>query len=83
MIARIIVSNDDLGILDVAAANGAETHHRIPATSSDTASSESVLLEVIEGAGLEGSADVIAMLQRTSPVPRPRGGRRRPRACAA
>ena len=64
---RVIVTSDDTEILNVAHAAGAEIHLRSATTASDTATSESALLEVVSDLELGRSTDVLVFLQCTSP----------------
>ena len=70
VVDRVIVSSDDEEVLAVAAEAGAETHRRSTKTASDTASSESALIEVIRDFELVGTEEVLAFLQCTSPFVR-------------
>lgn len=65
LIDRVIVSTDDAGIAAAAEAAGAETMSRSAVLSGDTASSESVLLDVLDR--LDQPADVLVVIQATSP----------------
>ena len=65
LIDRVIVSTDDDGIAAAAEAAGAETMSRSAVLSGDTASSESVLLDVLDR--LSEQPDVLVFLQATSP----------------
>ena len=76
LIDRVIVSTDDAGIAAAAEAAGAETMSRSEVLSGDTASSESVLLDIldrldrVDGQPSEQSSeqpDVLVFLQATSP----------------
>lgn len=67
VVDRVIVSSDDEEILALVAEAGAEIHHRSVATASDTASSESALIEVIRDLALDGIGGSLAFLQCTSP----------------
>jgi CMP-N-acetylneuraminic acid synthetase len=62
---RVIVSSDCSEILKIAKANNVEVFQRSSSTATDTASSESVVLEVIEN--LEIADSIITLLQPTSP----------------
>ena len=66
---NVIVSSDGDAILDTAQRNDVRTHRRSGETSSDTATSESALLEVIKQVGTEGlRPKQILFLQCTSPL---------------
>jgi len=67
VVDRVIVSSDDEEILAVAATEGAEVHRRSAGAASDTASSESALIEAIRDLALDATNDVLAFLQCTSP----------------
>ncbi len=67
VVGRVIVSSDDEEILAAASDAGAEAHRRSAEASSDTAFSESALIEVIRDLGLDGTEEVLAFLQCTSP----------------
>lgn len=65
---RVIVSSDDSDILTVAEAYGAEGLRRPAEISTDSATSESALLHVIETLSAQGARpDVLVFLQCTSP----------------
>lgn len=70
-VGRIIVTSDDSEVLAVARRAGAEGHLRSSAASSDFATSEEALLEVIADFGLTNTVDVLAFLQCTSPFLHP------------
>jgi len=72
-ISRIVVSTDDQDIISVAAAWGAETVHRPPEISGDTASSESALLHALDSLRDKKGydPDLVVFLQATSPCRRP------------
>lgn len=61
----VVVSSDDEAILAEAERAGAVPHRRPVELAGDTASSESALLDVLDGPGAD--ADVVAFLQCTSP----------------
>jgi len=66
---NVVVSSDGEQILDVAKRNNVGCHLRSEETSSDTATSESALLEVINHVGASGStAKQLLFLQCTSPL---------------
>jgi len=66
---RVIVSTDDKEICTVAASQGAEVIIRPPELASDTASSESTLIHVLETLNKKEQyeADLVVFLQATSP----------------
>jgi len=68
-VQRVIVSTDDELIAHKAESYGAEVFWRSPETATDTASSESALLEVIEAQ--DGCEPVTVFLQATSPIRQP------------
>jgi YrbI family 3-deoxy-D-manno-octulosonate 8-phosphate phosphatase len=65
LIDRVIVSTDDPAIAAAAQAAGAETMERSPELSGDTATSESVLLDVLERC--DEMPDALVFIQATSP----------------
>ena len=67
MSGRVIVSTDCREIERVAIEYGAEVFRRSHATATDTASSESAVLEVLDWLSLEPNEPVV-MLQATSPI---------------
>ena len=68
-VARVIVSTDDHDIAYQAEAYGAEVFWRSEATATDTASSESALIEVINAQ--DGCEPITVFLQATSPLRQP------------
>lgn len=66
--AEVWVSTEDDEIATLAQARGAQIHRRSQETASDTASSESVLLEFAQA---QPDFDVLALVQATSPLTRP------------
>jgi YrbI family 3-deoxy-D-manno-octulosonate 8-phosphate phosphatase len=72
-VTRVIVSTDDPEMTAAAREHGAEVVQRPAALSSDTASSESALLHVLDYLGeTEGyEPDLVVFLQATSPLRRP------------
>lgn len=61
---RVIVTTDDPAVEEIAAAMGAELHHRSAESATDSAPTESVLSEVLEAVG---PGDFV-LLQATSPL---------------
>jgi CMP-N,N'-diacetyllegionaminic acid synthase len=72
-VTRVVVSTDDGEIAAVARASGAGVVMRPPALATDTATSESALLHVLDHLyAAEGYApDLIVFLQATAPIRRP------------
>lgn len=70
-ITRVIVSTDCTDIATVANDWGADVYWRSPETATDTASTESALLEVIEDAFPVPYTGVVCLLQATSPIRQP------------
>lgn len=69
-LGSVIVSTDDAEIADIATCAKADVHHRSSLTSSDEASTESVLLEVSRDL-LSANTKVIVLVQCTSPFVEP------------
>lgn len=67
LVDRVIVTTDNDEIARVADLWGAEVFRRSPATATDTATSESALLEVLN----ENPCDIVVFLQATSPIRQP------------
>lgn len=72
-VQRVVVSTDDAAIAEVALAHGAEAIDRPAELASDTASSESALLHVLQHVLREENyrPDLVVFLQCTSPIRRP------------
>jgi len=70
LIGEVWVSTDDDEIAEVARACGAEVWRRDPETATDTASSESCLIDWMQGFDRDRS-EAIVFLQATSPVRQP------------
>lgn len=67
---EVIVTTDDSEIGRLAMDHGAKVFWRSAETATDTATSESALLEVVNGLGLS-AAECIVFLQATSPIRQP------------
>jgi YrbI family 3-deoxy-D-manno-octulosonate 8-phosphate phosphatase len=73
-VSQVYVSSDDDDILKIAASYGAYPIRRPAALASDTSSSESALLHVLDEIGRTGAADpdLVVFLQATSPLREPK-----------
>lgn len=69
LVDEVIVSTDDYEIGDISATYGASWILRSDITSTDQASSESVLFEVLDTLNVE--PDIVVFLQATSPIRQP------------
>lgn len=69
-VGRVIVTTDHNEIAKVASHYGAEVFWRSPETATDTASTESALLEVLDKLDIQDG--VCVLLQATSPIRQPR-----------
>lgn len=64
LVQRVLVTTDDPRVAEIAVSLGAEIHHRSPASATDTAPTEDVLIEVLDHTRDRD----FALLQATSPL---------------